>query len=123
MKREFVYKSGKVLILYLKKFTAVKGVQKMVKTKVRFERTMDSSETFQVLKPDSKKTLFKYDLSGVIFHIGSTLDSGHYIAMSKRGEDYYMFDDDFVKRLSSQEVEKLLSSENALILFYTLNSA
>jgi ubiquitin carboxyl-terminal hydrolase 22/27/51 len=54
-----------------------------------------------------------YELSSVIVHKGK-IDSGHYVSYSREGNDWFMFDDSKVVRVSEAEV---LAAE-AYLLFY-----
>jgi ubiquitin carboxyl-terminal hydrolase 22/27/51 len=56
-----------------------------------------------------------YELSSVIVHKGK-IDSGHYVSYSREGNDWFMFDDSKVVKVSEAEV---LAAE-AYLLFYMI---
>lgn len=64
---------------------------------------------------------YKYDLCGVVNHIGSTIQRGHYISLCKSLKDpfdWYKFDDESVDKI--YETGNIIDA-NAYILFYAKN--
>jgi len=54
-------------------------------------------------------------LISLITHSGNS-DGGHYFNVSKRGKNWYLFDDNFVKKIDEKEIHKF----EAYMLFYRL---
>ena len=61
----------------------------------------------------------KYELCGIIFHIGSTLDSGHYVSRVKTQKGWYTLNDSVVRTLGPSEDCLRLEDEVPYILLYT----
>ncbi|KIX08507.1 uncharacterized protein Z518_03163 [Rhinocladiella mackenziei CBS 650.93] len=55
-----------------------------------------------------------YELKCLVTHFGRH-DNGHYVALGKRGKDWYSFNDEIVTKLTEEEV---LSRGNGFMLFY-----
>jgi ubiquitin C-terminal hydrolase len=75
---------------------------------------------FELVLPDLEQTvsgadLIKYELESVVYHVGS-MNEGHYVAISKRLNDWYFFNDAH----PPEKVDKLSEIVNraAYILFY-----
>ena len=102
----------KVLIVHFKRFTFSDGAARKLDHRIAFD--------LELILPDLEQTvngtdLIRYELQSVVYHVGSMSD-GHYVAMSKRGDDWYFFND-------ADEPEKLdkvynVVDEAAYILFY-----
>ncbi len=61
-----------------------------------------------------------YDLAGFIHHLGTSTDSGHYIAYAHDGEQWLKCDDSNVAAVSNEEAER--TARNAYLYFYKLSS-
>ncbi|KIW36841.1 uncharacterized protein PV06_10958 [Exophiala oligosperma] len=57
-----------------------------------------------------------YDLKCIVTHYGRH-ENGHYVALGKRGKDWYSFNDEMVTKVSEEEV---LRRGNGFMLFYEL---
>ncbi|KIW21442.1 hypothetical protein PV08_02022 [Exophiala spinifera] len=57
-----------------------------------------------------------YDLKCIVTHYGRH-DNGHYVALAKRGKDWYSFNDEIVTKVSEDEVRR---RGNGFMLFYEL---
>lgn len=55
-----------------------------------------------------------YELKCIVTHYGRH-DNGHYVALGKRGKEWYSFNDEFVTRLTEDEV---VARGNGFMLFY-----
>ncbi|KAI5310168.1 hypothetical protein KEM55_000955 [Ascosphaera atra] len=99
----------------------------------RFERTPTTTEKMQgkidfplslnmvayTTRPHSHNSAqYMYDLSSAIVHTGTTVDSGHYYAYCRQGEQWFLFNDDKVLQVSVADV----LNANAYLLFYTVRS-
>lgn len=60
-----------------------------------------------------------YTLSSAVFHHGFSLSCGHYTCDSRVGEDWYHFDDSFVRPTAFEET----ASEDVYLLFYERKGA
>jgi ubiquitin carboxyl-terminal hydrolase 8 len=69
-----------------------------------------------VLKKEDKD--IKYDLIGIINHYGNSGNGGHYIAICKKNDKWFQFNDSDVSEFDS----KNLISENTYCLFYRKNN-
>lgn len=63
------------------------------------------------------KSDYDYDLLSVVVHLGD-MESGHYLAYCRQGEQWFKFNDDKVTLVDEVEV----MSADAYLLFYTLHS-
>lgn len=50
-----------------------------------------------------------YDLTGVIIHIGDSIEHGHYVSVVKKSDGWYLCNDKTVSAVSGKELEKFLS--------------
>jgi len=62
---------------------------------------------------ETPSEMIKYNLIGIIVHTGQ-VNSGHYVSYSKRGDDWYLFDDENTRKVSAKDV----SLKEAYILLY-----
>ena len=86
------------LVLHLKRFGFSKKVQKISKM-IAFGDSLDLSSYFD------EATETHYNLTGIIVHIGHSIDSGHYVSYSKCSNGmWYFADDDLVKQVSFSKV-------------------
>lgn len=60
---------------------------------------------------------YEYNLLSVVVHIGD-MESGHYLAYCRQGEQWFKFNDDKVCLVDETEV----LGADAYLLFYTLHS-
>jgi ubiquitin C-terminal hydrolase len=100
-----------VLIIQLKRFAFENGVQKKVKTFVKYP--IDGLD----LRDPSTSPHAIYDLIAVSNHIGS-MRSGHYTAFARQkvpSDQWYKFDDAIVSTVSS---ESEIVTADAYLLFY-----
>lgn len=93
-KMHILWKTPRVLVLSLKRFTS--DMKKIVQP-IQVPDVLDLSE--YVLCKTSHK---KYELKAVAVHMGSFF-GGHYVAVCKNATgDWYLFDDETVRRLGPQ---------------------
>lgn len=63
---------------------------------------------------DDNSVELSYQLRCIVTHYGRH-ENGHYVALGKRGKDWYSFNDEIVAKITEQEV---LSRGNGFMLFY-----
>ncbi|KAF7680986.1 Ubiquitin carboxyl-terminal hydrolase 25 [Astathelohania contejeani] len=61
---------------------------------------------------------FKYILSSIIIHQGSSLCYGHYYTLCKRKNDWYEINDNSFKKVPREEFLKIIKHLDAYIFFY-----
>ena len=106
--RTTIYKAPNVLILILNR-----GRGNSFECEIKFssKEILDLSR-YNIISQDSPK---KYQLFGVISHIGESSDEGHFIAYCKHFDDnWYMFNDSIAKTVGENE----LTNGVPYILFY-----
>ncbi|KAF2459296.1 hypothetical protein BDY21DRAFT_362068 [Lineolata rhizophorae] len=130
---------GPVCVMHLKRFEHAKSTASKIDTKVKFPLLLDmypyTTRAKQSGLPNSASpvkggtkndanskhwephpSLF-YELSAVIVHKGK-IDSGHYVAYTRDGPDWFLFDDSKVVLVSEKEVLEA----NAYLLMYVVRS-
>ena len=106
--RTTIYKAPNVLILILNRG---KGNSFECEIKFSSKEILDLSR-YNIINQESPK---KYELFGVISHIGESSDEGHFIAYCKHFDDnWYMFNDSIAKTVGEDE----LTNGVPYILFY-----
>ena len=106
--RTTLYKTPNILVLILNR-----GKGNSFECEIEFSSNeiLDLSR-YNIISPDSPK---KYNLFGVISHIGESSDEGHFIAYCKHFDDnWYMFNDSIAKTVGEDE----LTNGVPYILFY-----
>ncbi|KAK5380451.1 hypothetical protein LTR20_007109 [Exophiala xenobiotica] len=63
---------------------------------------------------DENTVLASYELKCIVTHYGRH-ENGHYVALGKRGKDWYSFNDEMVTKITEEEV---LGRGNGFMLFY-----
>ncbi|KAK7528092.1 ubiquitin carboxyl-terminal hydrolase 2 [Phyllosticta citriasiana] len=128
-----------VLSFHLKRFETTKSQSTKLETRTSFPLTIDmypytvqartsssatassspskGSSKIVAHDPNVRHPTVLYDLSSVIVHKGK-LDSGHYVSFSRKGSEWFMFDDSKVVYASEADV---LRAE-AYILIYVVRS-
>ncbi|KAI7864610.1 hypothetical protein BDF14DRAFT_1875895 [Spinellus fusiger] len=74
------------------------------------EETVDWSEFIdpELLKDVGCNPTGQYELCAVLTHVGRSVDSGHYIAWVKKGDDeWFKFDDEKVSMVHDADIQKL----------------
>ena len=134
----------KILIIQLKRFITINLIKKKIHAKIKFPFENFNLSKFVKYKEESgnlykredvisnfNESLLKissdneeienneevlYNLLGVINHVGSSLEKGHYYAYfhNEKDEFWYKFDD----RTVSQEIEDEICSRESYILIY-----
>jgi ubiquitin C-terminal hydrolase len=102
-----LWRTPKILIISLKRFNS--NLQK-INTHITAPFTIDISN--HLIGPIPQHT---YTLKSVAYHYGS-FHGGHYFATCKHGEDWYMYDDEDVKKMD--EIEDPIKS--GYVYFYDL---
>ena len=106
--RTILYKTPNILVLILNR-----GKGNSFECEIEFSSNeiLDLSQ-YNIISPDSPK---KYNLFGIISHIGESSDEGHFIAYCKHFDDnWYMFNDSIAKTVGENE----LTNGVPYILFY-----
>jgi len=72
------------------------------------------------VKKNNKETFYWYELIGSVLHTGDTMNSGHYIAVTRYGKDWYYCSDTIVEKKSSGDVKAILQGATgfATVLFF-----
>ena len=101
-----------ILIVHLKRFTFSGGAARKLDHMVHFDLELILPDLEQTVKGSN---LIRYALESVVYHVGS-ISTGHYVAVSKRGDDWFFFND-------SETPEKISNARDvinraAYILFY-----
>ncbi|KAK2744043.1 hypothetical protein FQN57_004496 [Myotisia sp. PD_48] len=105
-----------ILCMQLKRFERNRSVSEKVDTKVSYPITLNMLP--YTTRPNChNRSRFQYDLLSVVVHIGD-LDSGHYLAYCRHGEQWFKFNDDRVTVVTEAEV----LGADAYLLFYTLRA-
>ncbi|CAK66268.1 unnamed protein product (macronuclear) [Paramecium tetraurelia] len=92
-----------ILVLQLKRFQ-VYPLQKKIKEPVVADMELNI-KNFCV----SEVVDTKYELHSMIVHSG-TIDQGHYVAVVKRNQNFYLFNDDEIERLSLNQINRIDSA-------------
>lgn len=102
------------LILDVYPFCSQELQSKLLPAREAFRKFDDAKDvSAQTLSDEEIKEFGEYPLSGyydlvaVLTHVGRSADSGHYIGWSKKGNDWWKFDDEKVTKVSSDDILKL----------------
>lgn len=112
-KKTEIWNSPRRMIVQLKRFTATGQ-----KNNATIEYPMENLDMTKYFNEYSnKKTV--YDLYGVIMHTGGLM-GGHYFAFTKNpiNDKWYHYDDDDVRHVPDDEIEKDIQNHLAYVLFY-----
>ncbi|MCB1213325.1 MAG: hypothetical protein KDK40_03410 [Chlamydiia bacterium] len=101
--------SPKVLPIQLKRFDYSTEINRSIK----LNHLANVPESLQVPALDGAQ---KYTLNGYIIHLGEEVGSGHYVAVVKKGDDWFLYNDEKVTKLSAEE-ESCLRSQSYLCFF------
>jgi len=127
-KQTFIERLPQVLIIHLKRFSYSKdqenAIEKLAKN-ISYDHTLTIpneilSQQQQQQQQPAPLTSFKYQLTSVVYHHGSSADAGHYTSdtFDFENNQWWEIDDTIVKPIKDDEV---LSSgiNNAYILLYS----
>ena len=104
-----------VIVLHLKRFDSGYGKHNgSVDIKEILDIRPYLSEDYDSNISDKKEKSTKYELIAVSEHIGGSIDSGHYVAFSKREDKWYECNDSSIGHTVSDEA----MSKSAYMLFY-----
>ncbi|KAI5289931.1 hypothetical protein KEM54_002854 [Ascosphaera aggregata] len=106
-----------ILCIQLKRFERTPTTTEKVQGKIDFPLSINM-RPYTTSASSSNSEKFMYDLSSAIVHTGTTVDSGHYYAYCRQGEQWFLFNDDKVLQVSIADV----LNANAYLLFYTVRS-
>lgn len=112
MKKIDIYRFPKLLIFHLKRFRNKNVNFGIIQNQKNVTLVEYPLENLMISQINSDKN-HVYDLFAVSCHTG-TISSGHYTAMCKNKDNWYMFDDSSVYKVSSSSV----TCQSAYILFY-----
>jgi len=108
----------KVLVIHLKRFKyiATYGSFKKLFDRVSFPFDMKLINTVE----SDPATDFTYHLFAVVIHIGNGPRMGHYQAMVKRVDNWYLYDDESIDLVSEDDVREKFggTASTAYLLFY-----
>lgn len=108
-KRLSIHRFPKNLVINLKRFQTYPKKKKL--------KDQISYPIFDwKITSDYNKEVNSYSLLGVIVHDGP-IDSGHYVCYSKRGDEWYLCDDESISKVDEEEVV----SKQAYVLLYEKN--
>ncbi|EGD93422.1 ubiquitin C-terminal hydrolase Ubp8 [Trichophyton tonsurans CBS 112818] len=105
-----------ILCMQLKRFERNRSVSEKVETKVTYPASINMMP-YTTSPRSENRSQFQYDLLSVVVHIGD-IDSGHYLAYCRHGEQWFKFNDDRVTVVAESEV----LGADAYLLFYTLQA-
>jgi ankyrin repeat protein len=112
IKKNIFWSCPKILCIQLKRFIFVNGIGIKIQTYMDFSFELDLYN--YVGDPNKQSNDYKYELCSVCYHIGSTLNTGHYISICKCNDGWYKFDDSTVTRVNIKEI----FNNEAYLLFY-----
>ncbi|CAD8203878.1 unnamed protein product [Paramecium pentaurelia] len=101
-----------ILVLQLKRFQSY-PLKKKIKEPVIADMELNI-KNFCV--PEIVET--KYELQAMIVHSG-TIDQGHYVAVVKRNQNFYLFNDDEIERLLPNQINQI---DSAYLFMYRRKS-
>lgn len=84
----------------------------------RFKGTEKNDQPLEILN-NIKVNDKNYEIISIVSHSGGVA-SGHYVNYSKRGEEWFLFNDSFVSKTSQDSVLNNCSNGTAYILLYRL---
>ncbi|KAM0674412.1 hypothetical protein GVAV_002025 [Gurleya vavrai] len=91
----------------------------------QIEKTVEIQETIDLDTKRPKKNGFKFNLNALVFHVGESTDSGHYISYCKRDGRWFCFDDlkeesYMLKNDIEFDIVLKIIEKDVYILFYEL---
>lgn len=106
---QFIYKLPETLIVTVNRFNTngSKNVNSVI-----IDETIDLSNYYLSNEPT------KYTFSSVICHLGSTINHGHYVTITKKNGIYYIFDDEKIKEMAKGDSISQLNGVIPYIIFY-----
>jgi ubiquitin carboxyl-terminal hydrolase 12/46 len=121
-KRMKIKKLPNVLALHLKRFKFIETTFKKLSYRVVFPLELRLFNT----SLDSENPDRMYELIGVVIHIGSGPNQGHYISLIKSSNNWLVFDDETVEPVDEKAIQQFfgsshelpISMESGYILFY-----
>ncbi|KAA8498771.1 Ubiquitin carboxyl-terminal hydrolase 4 [Porphyridium purpureum] len=119
----------RVLVFHLKRFKYMEVSQRFQKinSRLAFPSALDMAEFAPDAEAAPHALDFKYELSGIVVHIGMNAGHGHYIALVRSGPRWVLFDDDVVELRSEAAVNRAFgnmyhfafTSTTGYMLFYS----
>ncbi|EDS32429.1 ubiquitin carboxyl-terminal hydrolase 38 [Culex quinquefasciatus] len=114
-----IIKSPKNLILTLKHFQY--DQQRHTRAKLMNKVLHDEIISLRVVPELEPASIVRYSLYAAVVHAGTSMDSGHYYTYAQDKPDcWYKFNDNFVTKVSVDELHTLASPNTPYILFYQL---
>lgn len=114
-----IIKSPKNLILTLKHFQY--DQQRQTRAKLMNKVLHDEIISLRVVPELEPASVVRYSLYAAVVHAGTSMDSGHYYTYAQDKPDcWYKFNDNFVTKVSVDELHTLASPNTPYILFYQL---
>lgn len=111
-----------LLILNIKRFTydTQGGVQK-IKKAIRYEEKMKFDPQLLAQEASIETQALEYTLMAVICHHGERTDAGHYTALVRYNDNWFMYDDATVRAININEVTNQQFA--AYLLLYQSNAS
>lgn len=114
-----IIKSPKNLILTLKHFQY--DQQRHTRAKLMNKVLHDEIISLRVVPELEPASVVRYSLYAAVVHAGTSMDSGHYYTYAQDKPDcWYKFNDNYVNKVSVDELHTLASPNTPYILFYQL---
>lgn len=106
-----------------KKLDEINGTNKAAENKEASNGTAVEYAPFSFPDDDGSNNSGFYELKAVLTHKGRSANSGHYVGWAKhsKSNDWYMYDDDQVTKVSEEDILKLSGGgdwHTAYVLFY-----
>lgn len=96
-------------------------IMKMVEIENLFKISIPVNLNDVLLKKNNDKIQYHYDLIGVTIHNGMSLDSGHYTAYSKCGDQWFYCNDNSVSKCDITEKKNDICLNCTVLLYIKIN--
>lgn len=119
-RKTYIWETPDILIIQLKRFQNDGAHTSKIKSKINYPlKNLSLKDCYSGYYPRNHK----YDLYGVIQHIGS-LNGGHYYSHTKNpvNNKWYEFNDESVLHIPDQDIDTEIITARSYILFYKKQS-
>jgi len=103
-KRNMLQELPAILILNLKRFAYLQGGVQKIKKAIKYEEKMKFDSSLLAQEASAESRAVEYTLMAVINHHGERADVGHYNALVRYNDTWFMYDDAVVRPINIQEV-------------------
>ncbi len=112
LKKNYFLETSEFLLIFfgLSTYSTTSGAQAIMTKQTNFQlnNKLDDVIEIPIYNLNTKNiNNVEYVFNDIIFHIGSSLNSGHYACLSKRENKWYIFNDLERKELTTQEFQNL----------------